>query len=390
MPFNLALFAKLTFFQFFKSKNSSVKFTARRRMAMLLWYLVIPIHQLLTFICFYLDEIFFPAYRHQEIKAPVFIVGNFRSGSTLLQRLMARDRHFTSMNVAEIYIAPTITQRKFWKFMGGIDRIFFGGRGRKYLGTRDKQWLDTIQMHKVGLFTPDEDEGLLITIWSTMFLQFVFPLFDELPAYDRFDEELAPKQRRRILGFYRAIIRRHLFYTGGDRLYLAKSPGHTSRIDSLLEFFPDARIIYLARNPIRLVPSALNFFKYIWSYMGIPDGARRFQKAMFRQFKYWYLYPMQRFKELPAARYMVLRYNDFVADIEGTIEKLYAWMNLPISEGFHEIIDQVVQSNHAYESDNVYRLEDLGLTRQMIADEFHEVFEIFQFNRQADIASVMQ
>ena len=87
---------------------------------------------------------------------------------------------------------------------------------------------------------------------------------------------------------------------------------------------------------------------------------------------------------------MVLRYNDFVADIEGTIEKLYAWMNLPISEGFHEIIDQVVQSNHAYESDNVYKLEDLGLTRQMIADEFHEVFEIFQFNRQADIASVMQ
>ena len=390
MPFNFSLFAKLTFHQFFKFRIGPLQFTRRRRGAMFLFYLVVPIHQLLTFICFYLDEIFFPAYRHQEIKAPVFIVGNFRSGSTLLQRLLARDEHFTSMNVAEIYIAPTITQRKFWKLIGWVDRVLFGSRGLKFIQGRDKRWLDTIQMHKVGLFTPDEDEGLLITIWATMFLQFVFPIMDELPPYDRFDEELPAGQRRQIMGFYRAIIRRHLFYTGGDHIYLAKSPGHTSRIDSLIEYFPDARIIYLARNPMRLVPSAINFFKYIWDYMGLPDGARRFQAAMFRQIKYWYLYPMQRFRDLPKARYLVLRYNDFVADIMGNIEKIYAWMELSLSDAFHHIVEDVMRTNQAYESDNVYTLEDLGLTKKMIAEEFHEVFEMFGFNRQADIASVMQ
>lgn len=391
MPINFALAARLTFLQLFKSKNSSLEFTPRRRMAMLLWYLVIPIHQVLTFICFYLDEIFFPAYRKQEIKAPVFIVGNFRSGSTLLQRLLARDPdHFTSMNIAEIYIAPTLTQRAFWKFIGGIDRILFGGRGRKWLQGRDHAWLDTIQMHKVGLFTPDEDEGLLITIWSTMFLQFVFPVMDELPPYDRFDESLPKPQRRRIMGFYRAIIRRHLYDVGGDRIYLAKSPAHTSRIDSIYELFPDAHIIYLARNPLRLVPSALNFFKYIWTYMGILDGARRFQKDMFRQIKYWYLYPMQRFREKDSARYRVLRYNDFVADIHGTIEKLYAWMNLPLRAGFRRIVEQVIQANQAFESDNVYTLEELGLTRDLIREEFTEVFDLFQFNRKADAVSLMQ
>lgn len=390
MPFNFAVFAKLTFLQLFKSKNTVLQFTKRRRTAMLLWYLVIPIHQLLTFICFYLDEIFFPRYRRQEIKAPVFIVGNFRSGSTLLQRLMARDEHFTSMNVAEIYIAPTLTQRQFWKFLGFLDRILLGGRGRRYLDTRDKAWLDTIQMHKVGLFTPDEDEGLLITIWATMFLQFVFPVMDDLPPFDRFDEELPLKQRQRIMGFYRAIIRRHLFYTGGNKMYLAKSPAHSARIDSLVEFFPDARIIYLARNPMRLVPSALNFFKYIWNYMGIPDGARKFQRAMFRQMKYWYLYPMQRFKDLPPARYMVVRYNDMVADIKGTVESLYQWMELSLSAGFRRTIEQVVSANQAFESDNVYTLEELGLSREQISREFDEVFNLFQFNRQADLVSVTQ
>ncbi|MEX2143510.1 MAG: sulfotransferase [Anaerolineales bacterium] len=357
---------------------------------MLLFYLVMPIHQLLTFISFYLDEIFFPSYRRQEIKAPVFIIGNFRSGSTLLQRLLARDQHFSSMNIAEIYIAPTITQRKFWKLLGWVDRVVFGGRGRQYIQGRDKRWLDSIQMHKVGLFTPDEDEGLLVTIWSTLFLQFVFPVMDELPPYDRFDEELPAGQRRHIMGFYRAIIRRHLFDTGGDKIYLAKSPGHTSRIDSLIEFFPDARIIYLARNPIRLVPSALNFFKYIWDYMGVPDGARRFQGAIFRQMKYWYLYPLQRFKELSPQRYTVIKYNEFVATIEETIDRLYAWMGLPLADSFRKTIRQVVEANHAYETDNVYTLEELGLSRELIEREFGEVFDLFQFNRQADIASVMQ
>lgn len=390
MPYNLALFARLTFQQFFKFRNGPLKLTRKRRWAMFLFYLIMPIHQLLTFICFYLDEIFFPAYRRQEIKAPVFIVGNFRSGSTLLQRLLTQDKHFTSMNIGEIYIAPTLTQRKFWKLMGAIDRILFGGRGRKYIEGRDKSWLNSIQMHKVGLFTPDEDEGLLVSIWSTMFLQFVFPVMDELPQYDRFDEELPTGQRQQVMGFYRAIIRRHLYEAGGDKIYLAKSPGHSSRIDSLIEFFPDARIIYLARNPMRLVPSALNFFNYIWSLFGIPDGARRFQVDMFRQIKYWYLYPMQRFKELPDTRYMVLRYNDFVADIEGTIEKVYTWMGFTLEEKFRHIVEDVVRANQAFESDNVYTLESLGLTKQKIADEFHEVFELFQFNQQADIASVMQ
>ena len=391
MPFNFGLASKITFLQLFKSNQSSMQFTTRRRAAMLLWYLVIPIHQLLTFICFYLDEIFFPAYRKQEIKAPVFIVGNFRSGSTLLQRLLSRDPdHFTSMNIAEIYIAPTLTQRAFWKFIGLLDRILTGGRGRKWIQERDRRWLDTIQMHKVGLFTPDEDEGLLITIWSTMFLQFVFPVMDEMPPYDHFDEQIPEKQRKRIMGFYRAIIRRHLYDAGGDRIYLAKSPAHTARIESIYEFFPDAHIIYLARNPLRLVPSALNFFKYIWTYMGIPDGARRFQKAMFRQFKYWYVYPMQRFRDKDTARYLVLKYNDFVANVESTIEKLYEWMQLPLSESFRNIIKQVVRANQAFESDNVYTLEELGLTLPKIVEEFSEVFDLFQFPRSEVAASPMQ
>ena len=91
MPINIAFFLRFTFIQIFRSSGTNMRLTPQRRKAMLLWYLVIPIHQILTLISYYLDEIFFGAYRRQEIKAPVFVVGNFRSGSSLLQRLLARD-----------------------------------------------------------------------------------------------------------------------------------------------------------------------------------------------------------------------------------------------------------------------------------------------------------
>lgn len=389
MPFNFPLFAKLTFLQFFKSKGTPIAFNARRRVAMLLWYLVIPIHSLLTIISFYLDEIFFSAYRKQAIEAPVFIVGNFRCGSTLLQRLLARDpEHFTSMNVSEIYVAPTITQRKFWKLVGWLDKVLAGGRGRNWLLNRDQRWLNSIQMHKVGLFTPEEDEGLLITMWSTMFLQFVFPIMDELPPFDQFDEKIPAPQRTRIMGFYRAIIRRHLYSVGGKKIYLAKGPAHSGRIESLREAFPDARFIYLARNPLRLVPSALNFFKYIWRYFGVEGDVSRFHKALFKQMKYWYTYPLERFRQLPAEAYRVLRYDDFVANVEVTIDDIYNWLGIPLRDGFRSIIHGVMKANQAYESDNKFSLVELGLTEKMIVDEFDEIFKMFRFEPKVDFASV--
>jgi hypothetical protein len=171
---------------------------------------------------------------------------------------------------------------------------------------------------------------------------------------------------------------------------LAKSPGHTARIESIYELFPDAHIIYLARNPLRLVPSALNFFKYIWTYMGIPDGARRFQAAMFKQFKYWYLYPMQRFKDRSDVKFLVIRYNDFVADVETHIRNLYDWMQLPLSDAFRRVVEQVVKANQAFESDNVYTLDELGLSVDLIRKEFAEVFDLFQFDQEVQTVSVMQ
>ncbi len=391
MPVNIALFFRLTFRQFFRSRGTDIRFTPQRRKAMLLWYLVIPIHQFLTVISYYLDEIFFRAYRRAEIKAPVFIVGNFRSGSSLLQRLLARDgRKFSSMNVAEIYLAPTITQRKFWGLIRWLDKHLFGARGMRLLQKRDDQWLDTIQMHKTGLFTPDEDEGLLILIWATMFLQFVYPLMDEMPPFYRFDEDMPPRQRKWIMGFYRAMIRRHLYLQGEGVTYVAKSPAHSARIESLYEFFPDARIIYLARNPMNLVPSVVNFFRYIWELFGDLLDPDQMNREIFEQIHYWYRYPVERLKQRSSEDYRLLLYQDLVNDLEGVIENIYSWFGFSISSQFRQEIKAIVAASKQFESDNVFTLKDLGLTEQLIQQEFQYELDYFGFTPELEPSRLPQ
>jgi len=391
MPVNIALFFRLTFLQIFRARGTNIQFNGQRRKAMLVWYLVIPIHQLLTIISYYLDEIFFGAYRRQEIKAPVFIVGNFRSGSSLLQRLLASDgRKFTSMNVGEIYLAPTITQRKFWSLIRWLDKHLNKARGLRFLETRDQQWLDTLQMHKTGLFTPDEDEGLLILIWATMFLQFVYPLMDELPPFYRFDEDMPERQRKWIMNFYKAMIRRHLYVKGGDCMYLAKSPAHSARIDSLLEYFPDARIIYLARNPLSLVPSVVNFFRYIWRLFGDLVDPDSLNQDVFKQIHYWYRYPVERLKLRSADQYRIYKYADLVNNLEELVEEIYQWLGLRINNKFRAEIFRVVEESKKFQSDNIYTLDELGLSEKLILEEFSDEMSYFGFKPEIETSLIPQ
>ena len=122
MRYNIRLFLKLAYWSLFKSAGTQARLTPHRISALFLWFVVMPIHHLLSWIGFGLDEIFHRAYRKQVVEAPIFIIGNFRSGSTLLQRLLAQDEeHLTAMRTWEIYLAPSITQREFWRVVNRLD-----------------------------------------------------------------------------------------------------------------------------------------------------------------------------------------------------------------------------------------------------------------------------
>jgi hypothetical protein len=66
------------------------------------------------------------------------------------------------------------------------------------------------------------------------------------------------------------LIKTSLFNTGGKQ-FLSKNPPHTGRIPQLLKMFPNAKFIYIMRNPYTVFESTRNFFTKIIKSLKFQD-----------------------------------------------------------------------------------------------------------------------
>lgn len=379
MEFNFKLFMRLTYRAFFDNENTMGRMTWKRAKAVFLWYAVMPIHHLITWICFGLDNILFPGFKDQEVEAPVFIIGNFRSGSTLLQRILASDEeNFTAMKLWEIYGAPSLTQRHFWKWVKRVDARIFRGFFLRVLNGWNQRNLDIIPMHKVNLWETDEDEGLMLHNYASTFLMFVFPFLDEMPKYHRFDTDLTENEKRIAMEFYRSCIKRHVYFHGGKR-YVAKNPTFSVKIDSLREYFPGAKFIYLARNPLAQVASKTSFLSFIWNYFNDPDEKYPLREFVYEIIKHWYRDPLEKLDRIPSSERYILKYDDLTEDTEEVVKSIYQRFDLDISPEFGEKLTAAAENSRNYSSNHSYSLEDMGYTQPQTEEDFSDIFERFKF-----------
>src|ERR1700761_6040233 len=104
-----------------------------------------------------LDYVFFPGFRKQEVKEPVFIIAPPRSGTTFTQKLMALDDE--RLVHAKLYqtIFPAVVYQRLFDFIAGID-MRIGQPMTKVVNWAEKKffggWDD---MHKMRLDQPEED-----------------------------------------------------------------------------------------------------------------------------------------------------------------------------------------------------------------------------------------
>ena len=90
---------------------------------------------------------------------PLFLLGNFRSGSTFLHRLLSRDDNFTSLTIWDIYLTPSVTQKKITQFVSRLD-YRLGGHLHRLLFAFDRASLGKIRIHPISFFKPEEDENI--------------------------------------------------------------------------------------------------------------------------------------------------------------------------------------------------------------------------------------
>jgi omega-hydroxy-beta-dihydromenaquinone-9 sulfotransferase len=383
MYYNFRLFWRTTYRSFFASKNTPARLTRKRIIFLLMFYTVWPIGSLLHWLCFFLDDIFFPDHKTQPIEKPLFIIGNLRSGSTFLHRLLSRDTEtFTSLTTWDIYLIPSVIEKKITQFVSKLDHKL-GGHLHRLLYEFDKRTLGQFKIHRISFFQPEEDENILLHIWDSFWVSFLFPFMDEMPNYQHFDEALSPERKRRIMKFYKSMLQRHMYATG-KKYFVAKNPAFSPKIETLLEFFPDARIIYLARNPLDMLPSTVSWINYARRVFTDPEEKYLYLDEIVDFTQHWYRYPLRYLDAHPSPRHLILNYDDLIQRPERVIRSFYEQFGYPDQPGLDDIVDAAVKETLAFKTDHVYSYEEMGFTRQQIVEIYADIFERFGFNKRED------
>jgi hypothetical protein len=244
---------------------------------------------------------------------PIFIIGHWRSGTTLLHEMFILDprlgfpdsyacfapNHF---HVSRPFLAPLLGL--LMPKMRPIDNMPF-------------DWS-----------RPQEDEFALCNMGvPSPYLSLIFP--NEKPRYDQYltmeglSEGQIARWKQKFMWFLQAVT------LANPRRMVLKSPPHTCRIRVLLEMFPRAKFVHIYRDPYAVFPSTVNLWKRLSrdEALQVPHY-RGLEERVFDIFCKMYEVLERDRPLIPPQQFAEVSYEALVADPEGEMERIYRELDL--------------------------------------------------------------
>ncbi len=271
--------------------------------------------------------------------APIFIIGHWRTGTTLLHELLILDPRHTYPDTYQClepnhFLLTENFVKKYLKFL-----------------MPSKRPMDNM---KAGWERPQEDEFALCMMGQpSPYLTIAFPNNPPMDQEAYTLEGLSPRQRAR---WKQAFLRylRQLSWRDPRRLVL-KSPTHSFRIKTLLELFPDARFVHIVRNPYVVFPSTVNLWKTLYQTHGLQvPNYEGLEERVLQTFALLYEKIEEHRHLVDERRFYELKYEDLVADPIGEMEKLYEHLELDEIEEVRPRLEEYFKDNAGYRT-NRYR-----------------------------------
>ena len=371
MRFNIKLYLKTIQYSLFKSEGTPGRLSPKRLTFVLFVFLIYPLWQLGIRTAYLLDNIFYPDHLKQEVEEPVFIVGNFRSGSTFLHRLLTKDDKSTSFSSWEIYMAPSVVGRFFFRWLMKIN-YSIGNPVKRIIGLFNRIVEKEAVMHEIGLNEAEEDGQVLFHIWSTFDILAFFPFPALVKDYIYYDDQIPDEEKERDMRYYSEIVKKHIYAHGGRR-YISKNPSYSPKVRTLHQQYPDAKFINLVRNPLQVIPSSISLYSKHCHNYGDPEAEYVLQDTVIEHSKHWYYYPHQYLKQLPPDQYIRVRYKDLVTDPQKTIKHIYKQFNFEISPEYEQVLKAEAEKAKSFKSKHKYSLKKMGLNPGRIQREFKSI-----------------
>jgi hypothetical protein len=296
--------------------------------------------------------------------------------------MLVKDPRFTVMKTWEIYVAPSIVQRKTIKWIMKANRLI-NNPIQKLVESFEHALHEYLYMHPTGLNEIEEDSHVLLQIWSSYDLFAFFPFPELIKNYIYYDDQIPEEQQNMDMAYYREVLQRHISANKG-RQYISKGPSYSPKVKTLHKNFPDAKFINVVRSPLRVLPSSVSMFSKHWKTYGEPeqDYPELAHQVIEEQAKHWYIYPHQYLKTLPSDQYVIVRYQDLVADPKKTVENIYQCFGIEMTDEYQKILTVESEIAKRYKSNHNYSLTSMGLDEKQLIDAFDEPIHEFHLDEE--------
>jgi hypothetical protein len=297
------------------------------------------------------------------IEQPIFVTGLPRSGTTFLHNLLIEDR---------ANAVPRCWQTIHPAIAGDV-----AGEARS-IRQVDRQLRmfrclapDFGAMHPITATAPQECSEITAHVFSSL----RFDTTHHVPSYRAWLDSAGHREAYR---FHRRFLQHLAGHGEARQRWVLKCPDHVFALDAIREVYPDARFIFVHRDPMRVLASVARLTEVLRQ----PFTRRLDRATIGRQVCDRWADGAERVvaacETLPRDRVVHIRYGELTGDPVGTVARLYAKFGLPFDAAFEQRIEAYVAAkpNGGY-GQLSHRLEDYGIDASRERQRFADYVETF-------------
>ncbi len=274
---------------------------------------------------------------------PVFIIGHWRTGSTLLHQLMSLDDKLVSPNVLQVSVPDSFL----------VSEKYYAAVMSKVMGSTRP--MDNV---KLGVYEPQEDEYALLKLSAGSPLEkLIFPENNNYFLVDYTDFIPATENLANWKNSLNTFCKKLSLIN--NRQVLLKNPFHSMRIPLLREMYPGARFIHIHRHPYEVVPSTI----HMWDVVGrqnvlkgkaVKPKAEEVATVLNRMLDY----VDRHWKDIPGNRRTEIAFSELEKNPAESLKKIYNDLEMEAAPTFWEKVNQWIEGIAGYRK-NAYQLTEV-------------------------------
>lgn len=316
-----------------------------------------------------IDRLFFFSI-NRPMKQPIVIIGNPRSGTTFLHRFLIDQKLGTGSQLWQLIYPSAVVQKIIKPILPILEYI----SPAKHHST---------EAHKTSLSSVETDDvSLLFRFLDGFFLYGFFLTFDEEDLFDWVDPKINDTHKRDF-NWFESLWKRTLIVNNSER-YIAKLFSLSANLPDFQKKFPDAKILYMIRDPLNVLPSGLSLVTGVldkkFNFWQLDSKIRsRFINRLYNalvellnRFHYDWVN-----ENIDKKNVYIVCYDEMMNNFESLMEEIMNFTGFAPSENLKEVIRLTSEKQKSYKSSHKYDLTKFGLTEKQIKTDCKKIYDTF-------------